>query len=201
MPGHDIIVIGASAGGVDARMPIAHGLPADLPAAIFIVLHVPPNSPSLLPTILNRMCALHASHTRDGETIEPGRIYTAAVAYDHRVVGVVLSGNLDDGTAGRAAIKTRRRRRCRGSGGCALPRYAEQRDGACPGRLCRTARRAARAAHPTRFSLRSRKSWKPRCGPRWRWTPTPSSTRRQRATIARVATVGQVTRTMQRNSD
>jgi len=142
MPGHDIIVIGASAGGVEALMQIARGLPADLPAAIFIVLHVPPNSPSLLPTILNRVCALHASHARDGETIEPGRIYvappdhhllvkrghvrvtrgprenssrpavdplfrTAAVAYDHRVVGVVLSGNLDDGTAGLAAIKTR----------------------------------------------------------------------------------------------
>lgn len=41
MPGHDIIVIGASAGGVEALSQVVAGLPADLPAAVFIVLHIP----------------------------------------------------------------------------------------------------------------------------------------------------------------
>ena len=140
MPGHDIIVIGASSGGVEVLTTIVSRLPADLPAAIFIVLHVRPDAPSLLPAILNRVGALPAAHAVDGEAIRTGRIYvappgrqlyldkrrvtvepgprenmhrpaidplfrTAAQHYGTRVIGVVLSGALDDGTAGLQAVK------------------------------------------------------------------------------------------------
>jgi two-component system chemotaxis response regulator CheB len=141
MPVSDrILVIGASAGGVTALCTVIQRLPADFPAAIFVALHLPPHSRSALPAILSRSGCLPASHPREGESIEAGRIYvavpdrhltladghvhlsrnasenghrpaidvlfrTAARACGHRVVGVVLTGNLDDGTAGLAAIK------------------------------------------------------------------------------------------------
>jgi len=142
MPGHDIIVIGASAGGVAAATAIVGGLPEDLPAAVFVVLHISPHMPSHLAGILDRAGRIRAAQAVDGEPVTPGRIYTAApdhhlllepgrvrvtrgpkenrfrpavdplfrsaaLAYGPRVVGVVLSGGLDDGTAGLWAIKTR----------------------------------------------------------------------------------------------
>lgn len=149
MPGHDIIVVGASAGGVEALTQLVSHLPEDIPAAIFVVLHIPAQSPSFLPKILNRIIRrsqqgsrLQAAHPQDGEKIEMGRIYvappdrhllvkngyihlargpkenstrpaidplfrTAARTYGPRVVGVVLSGTLDDGTAGLMALKQR----------------------------------------------------------------------------------------------
>src|SRR5262245_38875323 len=69
MPGHDIIVIGTSAGGVEALRELTQGLPPDLPAAIFVVLHVPPTGPSVLPEILNRSGLMPAHHAIDGEFI------------------------------------------------------------------------------------------------------------------------------------
>ncbi|MDV2993962.1 MAG: Protein-glutamate methylesterase/protein-glutamine glutaminase [Chroococcidiopsis sp. SAG 2025] len=149
MPGRDIIVIGASAGGVEALSQLLSLLPRDIPAAIFVVLHIPSEGYSILPKILNRAIAkrqkqssLKAIHPQDGEQIEYGRIYvappdlhllvkrgsislargpkenghrpavdplfrSAARAYGQRVVGVVLSGTLDDGTAGLMAVKQR----------------------------------------------------------------------------------------------
>lgn len=137
---HDIVVIGASAGGVWSLIQLVKGLPADLPMAIFIVLHVSAKYPSLLPHILQQSGNLPAVHAIDGATTEPGNIYvappnrhllvkpeqmrvvfglkenrfrpaidplfrTAAVAYGNRVVGIVLSGALNDGTAGLIEIK------------------------------------------------------------------------------------------------
>lgn len=142
MLGHDIIVLGASAGGVEALTQLVKALPPDLPAAIFVVIHFPAHSTSVMPSILNRCGSLKACHPADGEAIQHGRIYvappnyhllvkrgyihlargprenghrpaidplfrTAARFYGRRVVGVVLSGNLDDGTAGLAAVKQR----------------------------------------------------------------------------------------------
>ncbi len=140
MQGHDIIVIGASAGGVEALLTLVRQLPADLPAAIFIVLHIPAQTPSMLPGILNRACNLPVAAASDGTPIRRGQIYvapadhhlmvgreqvevvrgprenrhrpavdplfrSAAVNYGPRVVGVILTGSLDDGTAGMLEVK------------------------------------------------------------------------------------------------
>jgi two-component system chemotaxis response regulator CheB len=137
-----MIVIGASAGGVEALKQLVGLLPAEFPASIFVVLHVPAHGKSVLPHILTRAGSLNAIHPRDGQAIRKGNIYiappdthllvkrdyitlsrgpkenghrpavdplfrSAARAYGRRVVGVVLSGNLDDGTAGLIAIKMR----------------------------------------------------------------------------------------------
>jgi two-component system chemotaxis response regulator CheB len=141
MFGHEIIVIGASVGGVDALPRLIASLPADLPASVFVVLHSAPHGPGLLPHIIRKTSALPVRHAIDREKILPGRVYvsrpdlhlmvdgnqvrmvrgpkenfhrpsidalfrTAAESYGARVVGVVLTGNLDDGTAGLHAIKS-----------------------------------------------------------------------------------------------
>lgn len=79
MPRQDIIVIGASAGGVEALQVVAAGLPAHLPAAVFVVLHIGRGSHgrSYLPEILSSAGPLPAVHPRDREKIERGKIYTA----------------------------------------------------------------------------------------------------------------------------
>ena len=137
----DLVVIGASAGGVAALQKLVGALPNEFPAAILIVMHLSPHSAGLLPEILNQAGALPASNARHGEPIENGRIYvappnkhllagadrkirighgpkenrfrpavdplfrSAALNYDSRTIGIVLSGGLDDGTAGLCAIK------------------------------------------------------------------------------------------------
>ncbi|SNB46053.1 chemotaxis protein CheB [Geobacter sp. DSM 9736] len=141
MKGRDIITIGASAGGVEALRQLVAELPHDLPAALFIVLHIPAHSPSLLSSILAKRSRLPVMSPGDRTTIEHGHIYVAPpdhhllVEADHmrvmrgprenrhrpaidplfrsaawscgpRVVGVVLSGTMDDGTAGLWAVKT-----------------------------------------------------------------------------------------------
>lgn len=77
MPRRDIIVIGASAGGVSALTDLVARLPSDLPAAVFVVVHVPPYADSRLPEILQRAGPMPARHARDGDTIRPGRILVA----------------------------------------------------------------------------------------------------------------------------
>jgi two-component system, chemotaxis family, protein-glutamate methylesterase/glutaminase len=138
----DIIVIGASAGGLQALSRIVEHLPENLKAAVFIVWHISPYSMSILPDILSRAGKLKANHPVDREPVECGKIYvappdhhllveegrvrltkgpkenrfrpavdslfrSAAYAYGPRVVGVVLTGALDDGMAGLWAIKDR----------------------------------------------------------------------------------------------
>jgi len=140
MPKKDIVVIGASAGGVEALHKLCRALPADFPAAIFIAQHLSPSARSLLPQLLDRVGPLSAFSPEDEAAIEPGRIYvaapdlhmllrpgkvlmrrgphenrtrpavnalfrSAAIAYGGRVIGVVLTGLLDDGTEGLIAIK------------------------------------------------------------------------------------------------
>jgi len=135
-----LLVLGASAGGVQALSEVVRALPAGLDAAVFAVLHVSPYGHSAMPAILSRSGPLPAVHPLDGEAIRPGRIYvappdlhmlvepgvvrlsrgasengfrpavdvlfrSAARSYGERVVAVVLTGNLDDGTAGLAAVK------------------------------------------------------------------------------------------------
>ena len=81
---HDTIVIGASAGGVQALLELVEDLPADLPAAVLIVLHIPADAPSLLPEILGRNSTLPVVAATNGEPIEPGRIYVATP--DHHLL-------------------------------------------------------------------------------------------------------------------
>jgi two-component system chemotaxis response regulator CheB len=142
LPGHDIIVVGASAGGVNALKRLVGELPADLPATLFVVLHVSPEPHSQLAEILEAAGPLPASAAIDGTRFRRGHIYvapadrhllieddgrlrvirgpkenlhrpavdplfrSAAWACGPRVVGVVLSGTLDDGAAGLWAIKS-----------------------------------------------------------------------------------------------
>jgi two-component system chemotaxis response regulator CheB len=140
MQHRDVLVIGASAGGVAALSRLVSHFPHDLPAAVFVVIHISPHGTSAMPAILSRSGPLRAVHPKDGEPIVSGTIYvappdhhlviepgvvrisrgptenahrpsvdvlfrTAAQCCGNRVVGVVLTGNLDDGTAGLAAIK------------------------------------------------------------------------------------------------
>jgi two-component system chemotaxis response regulator CheB len=72
-----IVVVGASAGGLDPLRALLRGLPDDLPAAIFVVLHIPATGGSALPRILDRSGPLRADTAVDGEPIEPGRVYVA----------------------------------------------------------------------------------------------------------------------------
>jgi two-component system chemotaxis response regulator CheB len=72
-----IVVIGASAGGVEALRETVGSFPADFPAPILVVLHVPAYQPSALPEILSRSGPLRASHALDGEKLKRGQIYVA----------------------------------------------------------------------------------------------------------------------------
>jgi two-component system chemotaxis response regulator CheB len=72
----DTIVVGASAGGVEALRMLASGLPAELDAAVFVTLHIGAG-PSALDTILARAGPLPAKRAEDGEQIDRGIIYVA----------------------------------------------------------------------------------------------------------------------------
>lgn len=90
MTNRDVIVVGASAGGVEALRAMAAGLPPDLPASVLVVLHMPRTAPSALPRILERSGPLPARGAFDGEPLVPGRIYVAPpdrhlLLLDHRV--------------------------------------------------------------------------------------------------------------------
>lgn len=72
-----LVVAGASAGGLPVLELLAAGLPADLPAAVFVVIHVPERAVSYLDEILDRAGPLPAHLADDGEEIRPGHIYCA----------------------------------------------------------------------------------------------------------------------------
>jgi two-component system chemotaxis response regulator CheB len=136
-----IIVIGASAGGVDALRFLAATLPENFSAPILVVLHIGAHR-SELPALLNAAGPIHAKHAEDGEAVSPGHIYVApsdrhmivvdghlrlvrgpkencarpaidplfrsvAESFGEDAVGVILTGNLNDGTLGLLEIKRR----------------------------------------------------------------------------------------------
>jgi len=73
----DIVVVGASAGGVEALQEFVRGLPSDLPATICVVLHVPRTGPRALAAILDRAGPLRVSQAEDGTALIPGHVYVA----------------------------------------------------------------------------------------------------------------------------
>ena len=73
----NIVVIGASAGGISALLYIARNLPEDLAAAILIVVHTGADSPGILHQLLSRVGPVPASVAIDGKPIHPGTIYLA----------------------------------------------------------------------------------------------------------------------------
>lgn len=136
----DIVVIGASSGGVEAIGRVLAGLPHDLDAAVFVVMHTSASAPALLAQILARESSLPVATAVDGESIEHGCVRvappdrhmtltathvaldrgplqnrmrpaidalfrSAAACHAAAVIGVVLTGNLSDGSAGLTAIK------------------------------------------------------------------------------------------------
>jgi two-component system, chemotaxis family, protein-glutamate methylesterase/glutaminase len=138
--GHDIVAIGASAGGLSSLVAIVRQLPDDLGAAVFVTVHIPATAISHLPRVLSRASPLPATHPHDGEPIECGRIYvappdrhllvgrsrvrlsggprenglrpainplfrTATRNHGPRVIGVVLSGLLADGSMGLREVR------------------------------------------------------------------------------------------------
>ena len=80
-----LIVIGASLGGVAALRRIVAGLPADLPAAVLIVLHTGPSSPMAMADILGELTSMSVAYAEQGSVIESGRIYVAPPGW-HMVV-------------------------------------------------------------------------------------------------------------------
>ena len=140
MAERNIVVIGCSVGGVEALQTLVAGLPQNFPAALFVVLHLSPQTHSVLPEILNRAGPLPAKHPQHGEVIRRGHIYvappdhhiliedgrivlsrgpkenrhrpavdplfrSAARAFGKQVIGIILTGSLDDGTAGLQTVK------------------------------------------------------------------------------------------------
>jgi two-component system chemotaxis response regulator CheB len=140
MAHRDIVVIGASAGGLDALRCVLAGLPRELDAAVFVVLHTSAHGGSVLPEILGRAGPLQALHPKDAAPIRKGHVYiappdrhmilaeghvqlisgprenlhrpaidplfrSAAAVYGARVIAVVLSGMLDDGTSGLMVVR------------------------------------------------------------------------------------------------
>lgn len=77
MPASRIVVIGASAGGIEAITAVLAGLPPDFPAAVFVVLHSGAPSAAPLSSLLGRAGALPAAVAVDDEPVEPGRVYVA----------------------------------------------------------------------------------------------------------------------------
>lgn len=75
----DLIVIGGSAGGLPALLELVRELPADLPAALCVAIHTSPYSPGMMADIVERRTRLPCAFGRDGESIQPGRIYVAPV--------------------------------------------------------------------------------------------------------------------------
>ena len=74
MPNHDIVVVGASSGGLEALRALVRDLPGDFPGSIFVVWHLAPESPGVLPEILSRSGPLPAVNASNMEPVTPGRI-------------------------------------------------------------------------------------------------------------------------------
>jgi two-component system chemotaxis response regulator CheB len=77
MPAHDLVVIGGSAGGLQALTKVVAELPPSLAACVLVVLHTSPIGDGVLPGILERATSLPVSTARNHDPIAPGRVYVA----------------------------------------------------------------------------------------------------------------------------
>src|SRR3954469_3883553 len=73
----DLVVVGASAGGIMAVSALLGDLPAGLPAAVVVVLHRSENSSDGLEPVLGRASALPVSMALDGQPLGLGQVYVA----------------------------------------------------------------------------------------------------------------------------
>ena len=136
----DVVVVGASAGGVEAISFLMQHLPEDFPAALAISLHTLPNHASTLSRALGRRAKMRCLEPQDGQPFLPGAAYiapqdhhlvirgaalrvqrgpkvhrsrpaidplfiSAGKEFGSRAIGILLTGNLNDGVAGLVAIK------------------------------------------------------------------------------------------------
>jgi two-component system chemotaxis response regulator CheB len=77
----DAVLIGCSAGGLDALRTVLAALPAGFPAAVIIVAHTAPGGDNLLPSLLAKICRLPVSEAREREPVLPGQVYVAPPNY------------------------------------------------------------------------------------------------------------------------
>lgn len=77
----DAIVVGASAGAIEALGHLLPALPADLGVPVVIVVHLPPRRPSLLVSIFETRCALPIREPQDKDPVVAGHIYFAPPDY------------------------------------------------------------------------------------------------------------------------
>jgi len=135
------VVVGASAGGIEALGVLLPALPPDSCAAVLIVVHLLRGRPSMLAEIFSPMCALPVAEAQDKEPVRAGRVYcappdyhllvdrgarlalsvddpvhfsrpsidvlfeSAAEIYGETLLGIILSGANEDGTAGLTAVR------------------------------------------------------------------------------------------------
>lgn len=91
------VVIGGSAGGVEALGRLLPALRGDLPLPVIVVLHLPRERPSLLAEIFRTRCALPTCEAQDKEPALPGKVYFAPPDY-HLLVdkGPCLALSVDE---------------------------------------------------------------------------------------------------------
>lgn len=77
-----MVALGASTGGVSALMAVAASLPADLPAAVLVALHVAAGDPDVVPDLLDRAGPLPVTRAEDGAPLRTGRIVVAPPGRD-----------------------------------------------------------------------------------------------------------------------
>lgn len=87
---HRVIAIGGSTGAIEALKAIIAGLPADLPAAVFIVVHVGAEGRNLLAGILNGLCSLPVQTASDGQYVQAGHVYVAPADHHLLVIDSVI---------------------------------------------------------------------------------------------------------------
>ena len=94
---HELVILAASAGGIEAISKILHALPAGFPTPIAVLQHRSPTVPSILEKILGRRCKLRVKNAEPSEPFLPGTVYVAPTT-EHLIVGSDRRFHHHDGT-------------------------------------------------------------------------------------------------------